>query len=161
MESIIGAGISIGVLIVVAALVGVAAIVVVVPWMVIKAMGPSLERRIAARYDPEQIILKDLKALTFGLESRGVMQGRGNGALVLTADELCWLRFVPERTDLRLPLASITKVDTVTSHLGKSYGRSLLRVSFTNDGKPDSMAWYVPDLGLWLTKLGELVKTPG
>lgn len=149
MEFIIGAGI----------LVGVIVIFVVVPKLVIKAMEPSLERRISKMYSSEQIILRDLKALTFGLESRGVLQWRGNGALVLTANELCWFRFVPESSDLRIPRENITKVDTVKTHLGKTYGRDLLRVTFTNNGKPDSTAWYVMDLGAWLSKLGESAET--
>jgi hypothetical protein len=145
---IIGAGI----------LVGVVVLCVVVPKLVTKVMEPSLERRISRLYSSEQIILRDLEALTLGLESRGVLQGRGNGALVLTADELCWLRFIPERTDLRIPRENITKVDTVKTHLGKTYGRDLLRVTFTNNGEPDSMAWYVMDLGAWLSQLGDPAK---
>lgn len=145
MEFIIGAGL----------LVAVIVIFVVVPKLVTKAMEPALERRISKMYSSDQIILRDLKALTFGLESRGVLQGRGNGALVLTADELCWFRFVLESSDLRIPREDITKVDTVKAHLGKTYGRDLLRVTFTHNGKPDSMAWYVMDLGAWLSKLGE------
>jgi hypothetical protein len=158
VELILGGGVALALLIGAAALVVLVAlfvvIFVVVPKVVIRSMAPALERRIAAAYSPEQIILKDLAAVTLGLESRGVLQGRGNGALVLTADELTWFRFVPESTDLRIPRQHITKVDTARSHLGKSYGRDLLRVTFTNDGKPDSMAWYVPDLGTWLAKLG-------
>ena len=145
MELIIGAGI----------LINIIAIFVIVPKLVTTAMAPSLERRISKMYSTEQIVLRDLTALTFGLASKGVMQGRGNGALVLTVDELSWLRFVPESTDLRIPRENITKVDTVKTHLGKSYGRDLLRVTFTNDGKPDSMAWYVMDVGVWLSELGE------
>ena len=148
MELAIGAGILVGVI-----------AILVVPKLVIKSMEPALERRISEMYSSEQIILKDLSALTFGLESRGVLQGRGNGALVLAANELCWFRFVPESSDLRIPRENITKVDTVKTHLGKTDGRDLLRVTFTNDGKPDSMAWYVRDLGAWLSKLGEPVET--
>ena len=149
MEIIIGAGI----------LVGVIVLFIVVPKLVTQGMEPSLERRISRMYSSEQILLRDLKALTFGLESRGVRQGRGNGALVLTADELCWIRFVPETSDLRIPRENVTKVDTVKTHLGKTYGRDLLRVAFTNNGKPDSMAWYVSHLDAWLSKLSEPAPT--
>ena len=148
MELIIGAGILVGVI-----------VIFVVPKLVTKAMEPVLERRISKMYASEQIILRDLEALTLGLESRGVLQGRGNGALVLTANELCWLRFVPESSDLRIPRETITKVDTVKTHLGKTYGQDLLRVTFTNNGKPDSMAWYVMDVGAWRAKLGEPART--
>jgi hypothetical protein len=87
------------------------------------------------------------------------MQGRGNGALVLTANELGWFRFVPESSDLRVPRENITKVGTVKTHLGKTYGRDLLHVAFTHNGKPDSMAWYVTSVGAWLSKLGEPATT--
>ena len=134
-EPIIGGSILLGVLIAAGVLVGLVVILAVVPRLVTRAMEPSLRRRIARVYSPEQIIiLQDLKALTLGLESRGVLQGRGNGALVLTADELTWFRFVPESSDLRIPREDITKVDTVKTHLGKTYGRDLLRVTFTHDG---------------------------
>ena len=148
MELITGASILVSILVTVG-------IFVFVPKLVTRWMGPRLERRISNIYSPEQILFKDLNALTFGLESRGALQMRGNGALVLTADELGWFRFVPERTDLRIPRENITKVDTVKSHLGKTYFRDLLRVTFTNNGKPDSMAWYVPDLGAWLSQLSD------
>jgi hypothetical protein len=155
VEVMLGAGVLLGVAIGVGILVLLVAIFVVVPRLAFRTMEPSLRRRIAATYAPDQIVLEDLKAVTLGLESRGVLQGRGNGALVLTGNELTWFRFVPESSDLRIPRESITKVDTVMAHLGKTYGRDLLRVTFMNDGKPDSMAWYVTDLGAWLSKLGE------
>ena len=153
MELLVGGGILLGLLIVVGVFVFLAAILLLVPKLVLGTMAPALQRRIDAAYTPDQIVLKDLNAVTFGLQSRGVFQGRGNGALVLTADELAWFRFIPERTDLRIPRQSITKVDTAKVHLGKTYGRDLLRVSFDNDGEPDSIAWYVTDLGAWLTQL--------
>ncbi|MBI3968681.1 MAG: hypothetical protein HY329_23855 [Chloroflexi bacterium] len=156
MELIIGAGI-LGVIIVI--LVMVIVIFLVVPKLVTKAMEPALERRLSKVYAPEQLVLRDLKAVTLGLESKGVMQLRGNGALVLTANELGWFRFVPERSDLRIPRENITKVDTVQTHLGKTYFRDLLRVTFMNNGRPDSMAWYVTDLGAWLTRLREPAET--
>lgn len=153
MELLVGGGVLLGLLIVVGVFVFLAAILLVVPKVVMARMAPGLQRRIDAAYTPEQIVFEDLQAVTLGLQSRGVFQGRGNGALVLTADELAWFRFIPESTNLRIPRQSITKVDTVKSHLGKTYGRDLLRVSFDNNGEPDSIAWYVADLGAWLTRL--------
>jgi hypothetical protein len=162
MEVVVGASVLGGVMIAVLVVVGVVAMLLVVPKLVLKRMEPALERRISAVYTPGEVVLKDLKAATLGLESRGVLQGRGNGALVLTASELGWFRFMPAGGDLRVPRESITKVDTVKSHLGKTYGRDLLRVTFTQDGRPDSMAWYVTDLNAWLATLDEpAVSTTG
>jgi hypothetical protein len=151
MEIIIGASILLGIVITVIVLIAVSIVV----RQVTRAMAPALEERISRIYSPEQIIRSDLRALTLGLESRGVFQARGNGALVLTASELSWFQFMPESNDVRIPRESITKVDTVKMHLGKTYGRDLLRVTFTNNGKPDSMAWLVTDLGAWLSELGQ------
>ena len=134
----------------------------VIPALVNKSIAPGLEKRIAKLYPPDKIVLQDLKALSFGLESKGVTQSRGNGGLVLTATDLHWFQFAPE-IDIHIPRASITKVDVVTSHLGKSLGKDVLYVAFTADGKQDSMAWNVMDLNAWLTKLkqpatGSMVK---
>ena len=57
--------------------------------LILHSMKAPLEARIAAHYGPDAILLKDLGANSFGVESRGVFQGRGNGALVLTKD--CWV----------------------------------------------------------------------
>jgi hypothetical protein len=152
MEMLIGGGILLGLAIAAGVVILLAAILVVTK-LVLGKMGPALRRRVDAVYPPEQIVLEDLGALTFGLQSRGVFQGRGNGALVLTSDELGWFRFIPESSDLRIPRQNITKVDTTKVHLGKTYGRDLLRVTFMNDGEPDVIAWYVTDLSAWLAQL--------
>jgi len=133
-------------------LVGVIAMFVVLPAAMLKAMAPSLERRIAKLYPADSIVVQDLKALSFGLESKGAMQSRGNGALALTATELHWFQFAPE-CDLRIPRDNITRVDAVKWHLGKSVGRNLLFVAFTKDGKPDSIAWHVTHLEQWRSQL--------
>jgi hypothetical protein len=82
----------------------------------------------------------------FGQESRGVAQLRGNGTLVLTDSELYFELLIPRR-EFRIPLASIQAIETVSSHLGKTVGRPLLKVVFLNEaGQNDSIAWYVPDV---------------
>ncbi len=129
-----------------------AAIFLVVPGLILRSMAPELQRRVAAVYQPAEVVFQDLRALSFGQQSRGVLQARGNGALVLTARELHFFQYLPDR-QLRIPLDAITGVKTTRSHLGKTIARKLLHVSFTVDGKPDSVAWYVPDLDGWLSRL--------
>jgi hypothetical protein len=129
-----------------------AIMLVVVPLVVHRVIGPKLEARVTAVYKPEEIVFQDLRANNFGLESKGAMQARGNGALVLTARELRFFQLLPAR-DVRIPLDSITEVKTVRSHLGKTVGRSLLHVSFTIEGQQDAMAWSVVDVEAWLAKL--------
>lgn len=143
------------IVLVVAGVAVVVLVVVAVQAITLRVLARSLEPRIAAAFPPEQIVLKDLRALSFGLQSKGVFQGRGNGALVLTPNELWFSRAVPRR-DLQIPLDAITEVTTVRSHLGKTYFRDLLRVSFRTQNTTDAIAWYLTDLAAWRAKLGEL-----
>jgi hypothetical protein len=94
----------------------------------------------------------DQQANFFGVESKGVTQMRGNGTLVLTADELVFALWLP-RTLVRIPLRDIVTVDEAKSHLGKSIARSLLRVRWRTAGIEDTVAWWVPDLAGWTADL--------
>ena len=88
-----------------------------------------------------------------GLRSRGRGQVRGNGSLVLTAEELRFRQWVPRR-ETTIPLAAITSVGTERTWLGKWVGSRLLCVRWrTSDGGEDAMAWKVPDLDGWLAAL--------
>jgi hypothetical protein len=88
-----------------------------------------------------------------GRESRGKGQVRGNGWLALTDDELRFKQWVPAREE-RIPLATVTAVETPRVWLGKTVGRKLLCVRWqTADGTADAMAWEVRDLDDWLVAL--------
>jgi hypothetical protein len=105
------------------------------------------QRRIDERFEPSAIVRADPAANFFGLTSRGPMQNRGNGALVLTATTLHFLPLVGD--ELAIERADIKAVVTAKSHLGKTIGRSLLKVEFGDD----SIAWLVTDLTGWLAAL--------
>jgi hypothetical protein len=128
---------------------------VVLPKLVYRFMEGPLEARIAAHYRPDEVLLKDLKANSFGLESAGVWQGRGNGGLVLTGKYLHFFRFWPE-AEHRIPLDAITEVTFTKSHLGKATVFDLLKVRFVVDGKADSIAWYLTDPPAWKRRIEEL-----
>ena len=127
----------------------------VVAKLALHLMRGPLEARIAAHYGPDEILMKDLKAMSFGLESRGKWQGRGNGALVLTADYLHFFRFV-RGADLRVPLGAITDLAFTRSHLGKATIHDLLKVGFTADAQADSIAWYLADPRAWKARIEDL-----
>src|SRR5687768_119687 len=94
-------------------------------------------------------------ALFFGQESRGVMQMRGNGTLILTDDELLFKQWVVNK-EFRIPLKSIQSVETPRSFLGKTQGVQLLKVSYlTESGAPDAIAWRVGDLAGLIRKIEE------
>jgi hypothetical protein len=81
------------------------------------------------------------KAQSFGQESRGKTQLRGNGILLLTDQELFFQGILPKR-EFTIPLQQIQSVEIVKSHLGKSTFRNLVKVNFTNDaGQAYSIAW--------------------
>jgi hypothetical protein len=94
-------------------------------------------------------VIADEFANFFGVESRGKGQVRGNGHLAASSDEIVFVMWVPRR-ELAIPRDRVTAVERTRSHLGKSVGRELLCVRFTNDaGEPDSAAWLVRDLAAW------------
>ncbi len=129
---------------------------VVVPKLVLRLMKRPLEARVAAHYGPDDVLMQDLAANSFGLESWGVRQGRGNGALVLTKDCLHFFRFV-SGGDVRVPLGAITELTFTKTHLGKATIHDLLKVRFTVDGQTDSIAWYLTDPKGWKNRIEELM----
>lgn len=91
---------------------------------------------------------------SFGIRSKGKAQARGNGGLVLFDDELVFVQLVGGN-DARIPLASITAIQTPRSFLGKTTGVRLLEVTWTTgDGKTDAIALQVRDLETWIADLG-------
>ena len=130
-------------------------VAVVMPKVVYRFMQGPLEHRIAAHYRPDEILMQDLRANSFGLESAGVWQLRGNGALVLTGTQLHFFMFLPA-SDLCVPLNAITELTTTKSHLGKATIYDLLKVHFSADGKMDSIAWYLTDPQTWKNSIEAL-----
>ena len=125
----------------------------IVPKKMLEKIQVKLEQRIVDTIPADQVVRKDTLVISFGLDSRGVTQGRGNGALVLTPTHLRWLQLTPHSSDVSIPLADITAVGTKGSHLGKRYGKPLLHVTFMANGKSDSMAWFNTDVPGWLTSV--------
>ena len=115
-------------------------------------MKRPLEGRIAARYSRGDVLFQDLTANSFGLESAGVWQGRGNGALVLTATHLHFFQLM-SRPDLLIPLDAIVEITFPKSLMGKATVYDLLKVRFVVDGKTDSSAWYVADPRAWKERI--------
>jgi hypothetical protein len=109
-------------------------------------------RRRAARHFAGLDVLREDDANTFGVESRTAFQVRGNGTLALTADELLFAQWVPDRL-VRIPRATITEVTTARSWLGKTIGRQLLVVRWTADAGGDAIALWVKDLDGWIEVL--------
>ena len=105
-------------------------------------------------------MLRDGMANSLGLESRGPVQLRGNGGLVLTRDEL---HFLPLEgvAEVRVSLDQIRKVSLVRVHLGKTVGRRLVRVDFGAGAATDAVAFSVADPDRWLAELTERLPPAG
>ncbi len=82
----------------------------------------------------------------YGQQSKGVMQVRGNGTLVITDAEIYFKQWVTNK-ELRIPLDKITGLETPKSFLGKTNLMRLLQVNFENAaGNMDAAAWLMRDV---------------
>jgi len=106
-------------------------------------------------FKDKNIILSSNNANFFGQQSRKSTQVRGNGVLILNADDLYFEMWRPKKI-LQIPINSILKIEITKSFLHKSVFRKLLKVVFTNqEGEEDAAAWWVTSLNKWI---GELEK---
>jgi hypothetical protein len=114
----------------------------------------GIAAEVHARLGGEGIVVADESANFFGVQSRGKAQIRGNGHLAATSHQILFIMWLPRR-ELTIARDRVSAVERTRSHLGKTIGRELLRVRFTNDaGRPDSVAWFVRDLAAWESALG-------
>lgn len=116
---------------------------VLVPRAVLAGFRESLEARIKHRYPNDPPAYAEYAANSFGVESRGVLQWRGNGALVLTDAELCFFQILVDGA-LVIPLERISALHLVHKHLGKETPSRFLRVEFRGESGPAAVAFWVP-----------------
>ena len=117
------------------------------------------KNEIIKRFYHKELICGPSPANCFGVQSKGVTQIRGNGLLVLTSEELFFGMYFPQK-DFLIPTDLIYKIETSKTHLGKTKFTDLLKVNFTNnEGKNDSIAWWVTDLKLWINTLENVIKS--
>lgn len=121
--------------------------------MVLGFLRRKVAGEVRAMLGEGAIALIDESALSLGLESLGKLQARGNGCLALTGELVLFRQWLPRR-DFRIPRDAIVAIEEPRAHLGKTYGRKLLRIRFTNEaGAPDSIALLVSDLPAWQVAL--------
>lgn len=120
--------------------------------LLIGAARRRLRRTIRCKCRGRKKVFGPASANFFGWKSKGGKQIRGNGALVLLADELWFGMLLPQR-DLSIPLKDITAVTFPRSHCGKSILRRLLCLTVISKGVEDSVAWYVRDREQWKTAI--------
>ena len=99
------------------------------------------------------IIISLNSANFFGQQSRKSTQVRGNGVLILTAEELYFEMWRPKKV-VQIPTSAILNVEITKSFLHKSVFRKLLKVGFQNEnGVEDAAAWWVSSLEQWIEEL--------
>ena len=126
--------------------------ITVIQKIALALVGRKMMRLVNRRFSGRQVIMIALTANFFGMKSRGTGQIRGNGALVLTDDQLWFCLAAPTR-EIAIPIEQIKTVTTKRGHLGKTIFRPLLAVTFTNKGRDDEVAWYVNELPKWKTAI--------
>ena len=110
------------------------------------------------KFKDKIIILSSSNSNFFGQQSRKYTQVRGNGVLILTAEDLYFEMWRPKKI-LLIPISSILKIEITKSFLHKSVFRKLLKVVFTNqEGEKDAAAWWVTSLDKWIEELEKLKK---
>jgi hypothetical protein len=94
----------------------------------------------------------------YGVVSAGRGQLRGDGVLILTADELRFDMWSPERR-LVIPLAAVLHVDTTKRHAGRYSVKPLLRVTWRDaHGLEDAAAWALTERDEWAQALDDAVR---
>ena len=141
----------------IAGLLGLAAVIAAAVYLCLRglrrAMGHAGERRVAARFRPDEVRRTDAAACFFGLGSRGKMQLRGNGVLVLTPSSL-WFGAHVLRKEIDIPLDRVRAASLASSHLGKKVlGRELLHVRFATGTGEDTAAWLVDEPRRWTQEI--------
>lgn len=128
-------------------------VLLAVLYFIVKKNIDSLKRKRAEElfknYHKDRIIYFSKEVNFFGQKSAGRSQVRGNGSLLLTPDELHFLRWLPKK-DIVIPLDNIENIERVNSFLGKSKNRELLKIDFNNhNGETDSAAWLLDNMHAW------------
>ena len=133
------------------------AMVFIVVGIAIKKLQARRTKEVLEKFKSKTILDIKPSANFFGQESLGYTQIRGNGVLILTEDELYFEMWTPKRA-FRIPISSIQTIDTPRTHLGKTKGHRLIKVTYQNEkGEIDSMAWLVKDLDIYKKSLEEII----
>ncbi|MEZ6195098.1 MAG: hypothetical protein R3F20_05120 [Planctomycetota bacterium] len=107
------------------------------------------ERIVASDYAGCALHRIDPLANQFGRRSRGLLQVRGNGLLLLLDDRIAF-HPLARGENWEIPLERILGLSDPRVFLGKTYLRPLLAIRFRDDeGEEDEAAWAVRDPEGW------------
>ncbi|MBC8514272.1 hypothetical protein H8D30_00220 [bacterium] len=132
-------------------------VIALIPLGYVVGVIAKRKRDISEKWEGHPDIVRISGANGFGMTSRGRGQIRGNGILVLTRDQVVFEQIIPATTT-QIPLQVISDISVVHSHLGRTRGVPLLKITFLNeDGIEDSGAWWVKDLEVWKEDLARAI----
>jgi len=124
----------------------------------LRSLGRRVAEDVVAALGGRSAVFElEKSANCLGVRSKGHGQVRGNGCLALTADEIVFRMWIPSRIT-RVPLDSITAVDTGRAFMGKASPLKHVRVTWTSgEGPDDETAWIVRDAERWQTAIKNAV----
>ena len=77
--------------------------------LVYSRISKKLQKIVTDKFNKDEILLATTRANFFGIKSKGGVQVKGNGALVLTRNELYFIRAVPQKEYI-IPISSIRNI---------------------------------------------------
>lgn len=131
-------------------------VVFVILKLVYSGVRRKLDKLVAERFDKEEMLGATTRANFFGVKSKGGAQVRGNGALVLTRNELCFIRAVPQK-EYKIPIGSIRNVSLPRIFNGKSVLAPLLCVAYDTEYGEDAIAWALRDAAEWKDSIEKMI----
>lgn len=138
-------------MIIVLVIVAVLAVGLLVGVLGMRRMVGGAQRRSVEVLAGHQVVTAE-QVRSLGVSSQGKAQVRGTGTLALCHDRVIFVQWVPHQV-VDMPFTTITAADTATSHLGKSVGGPVLRVSWMTAEGSDQIALQVGDPDRWLSAL--------
>ena len=124
--------------------------------LIYSRISKRLHKLITNKFDKEEILGATTRANFFGIKSKGGAQVRGNGALVLTRNELYFIRAVPQK-EYRIPLNSVRDVSMPRFFNGRSVFAPLLCVNYDAEYGEDSIAWALKDAKKWKDTIEKMI----
>lgn len=117
----------------------------------------KIEQTILTRFDKDKILSSTTRSNFFGEKSKGPKQVFGKGGLVITENELYFIRAYPQ-AEFSIPIKAITQTSLPKRFNGKSVFVELLCVEYTKDGTTDAMAWSIKSPEKWKALIDKIAQ---
>jgi len=115
----------------------------------------AVERLRSLRED--EPLLQEMSANFSGFSSKRGGQIRGNCLLALYPDEIIFIMWAPRKV-IRIPMRSVSHVDTVRNHAGRWLPYPQLHIVYTDEtGAVDGVAWALSHPEHWVETVMSIV----